>query len=56
MRNFVASLGVKAPLTDQNKWNLIPLSLARAEYDYVDNHFYWDHPRFLGAAWRLPSP
>jgi hypothetical protein len=54
MRNFVASLGVKAPITDQNKWNLIPLSLARAEYDYVDNHFYWDHPRFLGAAWRLP--
>ena len=25
------------------------------EYDYVDNHFYVDHPRFLEKRWRLPS-
>lgn len=55
MRDFVRSLGVKAPLTDQNKWNLIPLNLSRPLYDYVDNHFYWDHPKFLGPAWRLPA-
>ena len=30
--------------------------LTRAEeYDYVDEHFYVDHPRFVEKQWRLPS-
>src|ERR1051326_1945903 len=28
---------------------------AREIYDYVDDHFYVDHPQFLEAPWRLPS-
>jgi hypothetical protein len=24
-------------------------------YDYVDDHFYVDHPEFLEGSWRLPS-
>ncbi len=28
---------------------------ARALYDYVDDHFYVDHPQFLEQPWRLPS-
>jgi len=29
--------------------------IARASYDYVDDHFYVDHPQFLEGSWRLPS-
>ena len=25
------------------------------EYDYIDGHFYCDHPHFLETKWRLPS-
>lgn len=28
---------------------------TRGTFDYVDDHFYIDHPRFLVKAWRLPS-
>ena len=53
---FVWSLGCRALLTNDNngRWHgegegLTPL------YDYVDNHFYVDHPQFLEQSWRLPS-
>ena len=26
-----------------------------ADYDYVDDHFYVDHPSFLERSWQLPS-
>jgi len=25
------------------------------EYDYIDGHFYFDHPHFLERRWQLPS-
>ncbi len=28
---------------------------VRAGFDYVDDHFYIDHPMFIEADWRLPS-
>ena len=43
------------PLTDQNYISLPNTTLQRAQYDYVDNHIYWDHPQFLGKAWSLPT-
>lgn len=53
---FVRSLGAKALLTNDNngRWHgegegLTPL------YDYVDSHFYVDHPAFLDRQWKLPS-
>ena len=53
---FVRALGCRALLTNDNngRWHgegegLTPL------YDYVDNHFYVDHPQFLEQSWRLPS-
>ncbi len=53
---FVRSLGCRALLTNDNngRWHgegegLTPL------YDYVDNHFYVDHPIFLEQSWKLPS-
>ena len=53
---FVRSLGCRALLTNDNngRWHgegegLTPL------YDYVDSHFYVDHPIFLDQQWKLPS-
>jgi hypothetical protein len=53
---FVRSLGCRALLTNDNngRWHgegegLTPL------YDYVDSHFYVDHPQFLEEPWKLPS-
>ena len=53
---FVRSLGCRALLTNDNngRWHgegegLTPL------YDYVDSHFYVDHPQFLDRQWKLPS-
>ena len=45
---FVRSLGCRALLTNDNngRWH---------GYDYVDSHFYVDHPAFLDQQWKLPS-
>lgn len=49
-------LGVKALLTNMSCWtNHATDQLARATFDYVDDHFYVDHPQFLERPWRLPS-
>ena len=49
-------LGCDVPLTDMNSWtDTLANHAVRAEWDYVDGHFYWDHPAFLERAWSLPS-
>ncbi|MBP5322159.1 MAG: cellulase family glycosylhydrolase [Kiritimatiellae bacterium] len=47
----------KALLTNMSCWmNPVCYQLPRAAcYDYVDDHFYVDHPSFLEQSWRLPS-
>lgn len=54
MRKFLHSLGVQTPLTGANFRDYQGLSSLRQEYDYVDNHQYWDHPRLLGKGWTVP--
>ena len=54
MKKFLRDLGVKALLTDQNMWANIPMTIMRNDFDVVDNHYYWQHPTFLGTAWRPP--
>ncbi len=54
MRDYARSLGVRQPLTEQNNGCEVPLCLPRAKYDYVDNHFYYEFPKFLGSEWGLP--
>ena len=51
---FLRGLGVKAPLTSVNFVTDIPLTVIRQELDFVDNHSYWDHPRFPERQWSLP--
>lgn len=57
MRHFLRNeIGTKALLTDLNGWSETPAFMAaRTQLDYVDNHFYWDHPQFLEKEWSLPS-
>ncbi len=54
MEKFLRSLGCKTLLTDQNFISNLDLAPARSNYDFVDNHAYWDHPRFLEKKWQLP--
>ena len=49
-------IGTRALLTNMNSWtNPIQYQAVRADFDYVDDHFYVDHPKFLEKEWRLPS-
>lgn len=57
-RAFVRSLGCKALITDMNDATLASSSfewLRSEACDYVDVHFYVDHPQFLEKDWALPS-
>ena len=57
MKEYLKSIGVKALITNAN-CGPHPVSMVsvRSEvYDYVDDHFYVDHPHFLEQRWRLPS-
>ncbi|MCF7707505.1 MAG: hypothetical protein K9N52_01225 [Verrucomicrobia bacterium] len=57
MRRFLRDeIGCRALISNANSWTYyVTDQAARAEYDYVDDHFYVDHPRFLENDWRLPS-
>jgi len=57
MKEFLREeLKCQALLTNMNAWtNRVATQSARAEYDYVDDHFYVDHPRFIERRWSLPS-
>lgn len=52
---FVRSLGCRVPLTDMNMHHQLPLGLVRNGFDYVDNHIYHDHPRYLGKPGAWPN-
>ena len=54
-REYLVSLGCKALFTGQNCGDDQAMASARDTYDYVDTHFYVDHPQFLGKSWSLPS-
>ena len=56
MKAFLRGIGCKALLTNDNTGpHFAPLQRASAEYDYIDDHFYVDHPQFPEQRWRLPS-
>jgi hypothetical protein len=49
-------LRCNALLTDCNAWsNPVQLQAVRDDFDYVDDHFYVDHPEFIERPWQLPS-
>ena len=56
MKAYLRSIGSKALLTNDNCGShFAPLQRASGEYDYIDDHFYVDHPHFLEKRWQLPS-
>ncbi len=57
MIDFLRKLGAKALLTNANNGpHPVVMQNVRADlYDYVDDHFYIDHPHFLEKRWALPS-
>ncbi len=50
-------LGCRALVTDRSAWtNHASDQVPRSElFDYVDDHFYVDHPQFIERPWQLPS-
>lgn len=58
MKSFLRDeLGCRALVTDMNCWFYPAAYLVSRgrNLDYVDDHFYIDHPRFLARDWALPS-
>ena len=58
MKTFLRDeLRCKALITNDNGWtHKISDFFARQEhFDYVDDHFYVDHPQFIEKDWQLPS-
>lgn len=52
-------IGYRGLVTNMNNyfWDDDPPGekVRAEEFDYSDDHFYVDHPRFIGRDWRLPS-
>ena len=56
MKAHLRSLGVKALITnDNNGPHYVARNGLASDYDYIDDHFYVDHPSFLEKLWQLPS-
>lgn len=55
MIDYLRSLGSKALITGSNHRIAQGLTFVRERYDFVDNHQYWDHPRFPSNSWQLPQ-
>ncbi len=57
MKKFLHDeLHCRALISNSSSWTRFTTDQAtRAIYDYVDDHFYVDHPKFLQNPWRLPS-
>ncbi len=54
-KNFLTGIGLQAPLSDISCTKQFATAIARNRFDYVDNHFYFDHPRFPVKAFQNPS-
>ncbi|MCC6444839.1 MAG: hypothetical protein IT210_15450, partial [Armatimonadetes bacterium] len=49
-------LNCRALLSNMNAWtNPVQIQAVRRAFDYVDDHFYVDHPEFIERPWQLPS-
>jgi hypothetical protein len=57
MKTFMHDeLHCRALISNSSSWTRFTTDQAtRQIYDYVDDHFYVDHPQFLETPWRLPS-
>lgn len=55
MKRFLREeLKMTVPISDQNHNAAWLQIFPRDKYDYIDNHFYFDHPAFPVNPWQLP--
>jgi hypothetical protein len=51
-RYLKEELGLQATVTGTAPWwNYLGDTAVQAELDFVDGHYYWDHPWWVGQAW-----
>lgn len=56
MKSYLRNeLGMTVPISDQNHRSELLSCVMRNAYDYVDNHYYFDHPTYPVRAWHLPA-
>ena len=56
MKAHLRSLGCRALISNDNCGpHYAALQRATTDLDYIDDHFYIDHPRFPETPWKLPS-
>ena len=56
MKTFLRGIGCRALITDGNCGpHYAAMQMATVDYDYIDDHFYVDHPEFIEKRWQLPS-
>ena len=56
MKAHLRSLGCRALISNDNCGpHYAALQRATGDLDYIDDHFYIDHPRFPETPWKLPS-
>ncbi|MCB0666118.1 MAG: carbohydrate binding domain-containing protein, partial [Saprospiraceae bacterium] len=48
---LINTLGVKVPVTGSNAFGGLYEPYTHQGLDYIDDHAYWDHPRFPNVAW-----
>ncbi|PAW76536.1 MAG: hypothetical protein B9S32_14925 [Verrucomicrobia bacterium Tous-C9LFEB] len=53
-RSFMDELGIQTLVSDLNMHPHIALNLIRDRMDLVENHIYWDHPRYFTANHQPP--
>ncbi len=54
LKNFLREIGVASPLSDISAGNQFALAVPRSHFDYVDLHFYFDHPTFPKEFFKMP--
>lgn len=54
MSAYLREKGVTAPLSGLNWGDNLPTMWTRTTLDYVDNHSYWNHPRYPQGIGNMP--
>ena len=55
MTDALRAMGVRQMTSDISCTAKAINAIPRKQFDYVDNHYYFSHPRALGNAWSFPS-
>jgi hypothetical protein len=54
LQDALRQMGLSTPFTADNAEKMLAANLLYDSFDYVDNHFYHDHPAFVERGWSLP--